>query len=116
MTMVWLIGLRVNGYKNYILRGNIMIKLYCNRCGKEIKEEYYYTVNIYKTELHPKTSISALADAMSAYTEKSSYERLSSEKMYCKECKDDIEYFINNRESKEDAELRELSEWENLSE
>ena len=74
-----------------------MVKLYCDRCGEEIKEEYYYTINIYKTELHPKTSISTLANAMSSYTEKSSYERLSSEKMYCNKCKSEIEKFVNGK-------------------
>lgn len=74
-----------------------MVKLHCDRCGAEIKEEYYYTVNICKTELHPKTSLSAFVDAMSAYTEKSSYERLNSEKMYCDKCKSDIEKFIDSK-------------------
>ena len=95
-----------------------MVKIHCDRCGKEIKEEYYYAINIGKVDLNPQYDINVFASAMSAaaYTpEKSPFEKLSSQKMYCEECKDEIEYFINNGESREDTELRELSDWENLS-
>ena len=97
-----------------------MVKIHCDRCGKEIVEEYYYTIYIGKAELNPKYeySITSCANALSAYSheaENSPYEKLSSQVMYCEECKDDIEYYINNRETEEDKELRELCEFQNLS-
>ena len=95
-----------------------MVKIHCDRCGKEIVGEHYYTIIIGKAELNPKYSISDCANALSAAAyapEKSPYEKLSSQVMYCEECKGDIEYFIDNGESKEDTKLRELSDFENLS-
>ena len=76
-----------------------MVKIHCDRCGAEIKEEHYYTIIIGKAELNPKYeySISDCANAISTYSrepEKSPYEKLSSQVMYCDKCKDDIENFI----------------------
>ena len=80
-----------------------MVKLHCDRCGNEIVGEHYYTIIIGKAELNPKYeySITGCANALSAYShelEKSPYEKLSSQVMYCEKCKDDIEKFINNKE------------------
>lgn len=82
-----------------------MVKIYCDKCGAEIKEEHYYTITIGKAELNPKYeySINDCASAMSAYSrepEKSPYEKLSSQKMYCKDCKDKVKaYLWNNIDS-----------------
>lgn len=72
-----------------------MVKLFCDRCGREIEEGYYYTVNINKTEIRSKSAITELAEAMTSYTRKSPYEELNSHKMYCYKCKDDIERLVN---------------------
>lgn len=78
-----------------------MVKLHCDRCGAEIKGEHYYTIIIGKAELNPKYeySISDCANALSAaaYTpEKSPYEKLSSQVMYCEECKSEVERVLNH--------------------
>ena len=76
-----------------------MVKIYCDRCGAEIKEGYYHTIYIGKAELNPKYDISALAEAMSACAsvpEKSPFEKLNSQKMYCKRCADDVEYILDH--------------------
>lgn len=78
-----------------------MVKLHCDRCGREIVGEHYYTIIVGKAELNPKYeySISDCANAVSAYSrelEKSPYEKLSSQVMYCKECADDVIYTINH--------------------
>lgn len=91
-----------------------MVKIHCDRCGKEIFGEHYYTIIIGKAELSPKYeySISDCANAINTYSreiEKSPYEKLSSQLMYCEECKDDIEYYINNGETEEDKKIRELN-------
>ena len=75
-----------------------MVKIHCDRCGKEIKEEYYYTINIGKVDLNPRYDINAFASAISAAShtpEKSPFEKLSAQKMYCKRCADDVEYILN---------------------
>lgn len=78
-----------------------MVKLHCDRCGKEIVGEHYYTIIIGKAELNPKYeySISDCANAISAYSheqEKSPYEKLSSQVMYCESCVDDVMYTLNH--------------------
>ena len=75
-----------------------MVKIHCDRCGAEIKEEYYYTITIGKADLNPKCDINDLASAMSNYNyipEKSPYEKLSSQKMYCEDCKNEIAQVIH---------------------
>ena len=78
-----------------------MVKIHCDRCKKEITGEHYYTINIGKVPLYPKYdySITGCASAVSAYNyeqEKSPYEKLSSQIMYCKRCAEDIEYTLNH--------------------
>lgn len=76
-----------------------MVKIHCDRCGKEIKGEHYYTIIIGKAELNPKYTITDCANAINAAAyipEKSPYEKLSSQVMYCEECKDDIEHVLNH--------------------
>ena len=77
-----------------------MVRIYCDRCKSEIKEEHYYTINVGKADLNPKYELSTVADAMSAYSsvlqEKSPFEKLSSQRMYCKKCADDIIYTLNH--------------------
>lgn len=76
-----------------------MVKIYCDKCGAEIKGEHYYTITVGKAELNPKYeySISDCASAISAYgrePENSPYEKLSSQQMYCKDCKDKVEAYL----------------------
>lgn len=82
-----------------------MVKIHCDRCGKEICGEHYYTIVIGEVELNPKCEpkyeygISDCANALSAYNrelEKSPYEKLSSQVMYCRSCANDVAYTLNH--------------------
>lgn len=75
-----------------------MIKLYCDKCGEEIKDKYY-TINVCEQKISSKrNSLQELADAFSNsnYESKTPYGELSSQTMYCEKCKDGIKTFINN--------------------
>lgn len=73
-----------------------MIKMICDRCGKEINGTTYYTVSIGAADINPKveyttsasTAIQNLSNAISA---------LNVRPQYCKDCRDKIEAFINNK-------------------
>lgn len=78
-----------------------MVKIYCDRCKKEIVGEHYYTIIIGKAEINPKYeyNISDCANALSAYSresEKSPFEKLNSQVMYCENCACDVEYTLNH--------------------
>lgn len=79
-----------------------MVKIYCNRCGKQITGEHYYTINIGKVDINPKYdySITACASSLSSIhiVEQSPYEKLSSQVMYCENCKEQIEEFIDGND------------------
>lgn len=92
-----------------------MIKIHCDRCGEEIKDINYYTINIYKESTEPTYSVIDCSNISCGTPKINLLAQLNSKKMYCKECKDDIEYYIDNRETEEDKELRELSEFANMS-
>ena len=74
-----------------------MVKLFCNRCGKEIKD-YYHTINIYNYEVHPKPVDYTIATsdwASSSYGEREgALAMLNSIEMYCPECIEKIKDFI----------------------
>lgn len=78
-----------------------MVKLYCNRCGKEIKNEYY-TIIFYSYDADPKSDVydwaTACCSSSSSYTRDSALQVLNSQTMYCKKCKCEIENFISNKE------------------
>lgn len=76
-----------------------MVKLLCDKCKKEIGNKYY-TINIYGHDTKPQnytTVCSAHAD--STYSSSEDLLRtLNATKMYCKNCVDKIETFINQSE------------------
>lgn len=76
-----------------------MVKIYCDKCGAEIKEEHYYTITIGKAELNPKYeyNLEACSAVSCVYIpEKSPFEQLNSQKMYCKQCADEVIYTVNH--------------------
>lgn len=75
-----------------------MVKLYCNRCGKEIKKEYY-TISFHQYDANPVCDVYDYATACcasSSYTRDSALQVLNSQTMYCHNCKSKIEEFISN--------------------
>lgn len=75
-----------------------MIKLYCDRCGKEIEEKQYYTINIHKEDLVNKVYTcvdyaTAVSNVNSSF-ETDLLEKLNNTDMYCEECKKQIEACI----------------------
>ena len=73
-----------------------MVKIHCDRCKKEITENYY-TINFYEQELYPKYEPAcdcATASYYSPHTRESALQLLNAQKMYCVKCKNEIEKFI----------------------
>lgn len=61
-----------------------MVKIHCDRCGKEI-EKTYYTINIYSYDVDPKPEYTACcADSYSAGRD-GALRMLNSVRMYCGE-------------------------------
>lgn len=73
-----------------------MIKMYCDRCGKEIKGSTYYTINIRAEDINP-TPVEKVDYATAVQNmEPNILAIFNAKKQYCKDCKDEIEAFINN--------------------
>ena len=93
------VALRVGcfvGLESLTLRGDNMVKMYCDRCGEEIKGTMYYTVNISTDDINPNMS--------EAYTYLTSIQNVAtntlslfgSKNQYCNKCIDEISAFIYN--------------------
>lgn len=74
-----------------------MVKIHCDRCGAEIKDKYY-TVNIYSHDTHPKYDYCATADCACSSSRDDILRTLNATKMYCMDCKNKIEAFVNQCE------------------
>jgi hypothetical protein len=73
-----------------------MIKMHCDRCGEEIKGTTYYTISIYAEDINPKTNYTVYADTALQNTNTNMKMLFNAKPQYCKECRDEIEVFINN--------------------
>lgn len=76
-----------------------MVKIHCDRCDKEIVGEHYYTINIYKEDINPKHTFTDYAEALSnvaSSLQEGMIAKLNAQKMYCEECKHEIDKFIGN--------------------
>lgn len=73
-----------------------MIKIHCDRCEEEIKNKYY-TINIYSHDVNPKYDSYTVADCVSSCNRDDILRTLNATKMYCKNCRDEIWHFINNK-------------------
>lgn len=78
-----------------------MIKMHCDRCGKEIKGTTYYTINICAEDINPAPVKTVTYTTAIQNLQTSTLTMLNVQKQYCKLCKDDIERFINNYYVKE---------------
>ena len=72
-----------------------MIKLFCDRCGKQIIENNIYRVNFYsepsnKLTGSPRTQYDVFGDISNALKTE-----IPEKRMYCKECSEDIEKYAH---------------------
>lgn len=71
-----------------------MVKLYCDKCQREIRERYY-TININENYITPSSiqNINAAAFTTGAYQQRydGPLQVLNSQKMYCASCKKEVE-------------------------
>lgn len=72
-----------------------MIKIFCNRCKKEIEGTTYYTVHIGVEDINT-TQCYGISTATEIQNLSNTLIGLKMRPQYCKECKDKIEAFINN--------------------
>ena len=74
-----------------------MIKICCDKCGREIKDRYY-TVLIGEHDTNPQNDYfniaSTACSTSSSRTREDILKVLNSTKMYCKDCRDNIVAFI----------------------
>lgn len=75
-----------------------MIKMICDRCGKEITGTSYYTVRIYAEDINPTVSYEVTASTALQNVSTNMMALYNSIPQYCKECRDKIEAFINKKE------------------
>lgn len=69
-----------------------MVKLFCDRCGERIIDKYY-TIAFTECYVDGKYRVSDCAiDALSTYVKPTLLEELNSQKMYCSECKNKLEF------------------------
>lgn len=68
-----------------------MIKMHCDRCGKEIKGTTYYTISIYAEDIETVAYATAVQNIQT-----NTLAMFNAKKQYCKDCRDEIEMFINN--------------------
>lgn len=72
-----------------------MIKLFCDRCGKQIIENNIYRVNFYSESSNkligsPRTPYDVFGDISNALKTE-----IPEQRMYCKECSEDIEKYAH---------------------
>ena len=77
-----------------------MVKLLCNRCEAEIKDKYY-TISFCKYDANQEV-VEYYTDSTSTYHHLTTNRigalaLLNSQEIYCIECKEAIEKFINNK-------------------
>ena len=72
-----------------------MIKMHCDRCGKEIEGTTYYTVRIYGNDINPKSDYSVATATAIQNSNTNLMALFNAEKQYCKQCRDEIETFIS---------------------
>ena len=74
-----------------------MIKVHCDRCGKEIEGTTYYTISIYAEDINPKTEYAVYADTAIQNANTNIEMLFNTKPQYCKTCRDEIEAFIRNK-------------------
>ena len=68
-----------------------MIKLFCDRCGEKITDKYY-TVAFTEHYTDGRCEAMGKLSTIDTYIRPTALEELSSQKMYCSDCKNKLEY------------------------
>lgn len=74
-----------------------MIKLICDRCGKEIDGDKYYTINIFSNDIYPtynNITNAVYTQSSCLNSRESILEMFNRTKIYCKNCRDKIEKIV----------------------
>lgn len=74
-----------------------MIKVYCDRCGKEIEGTTYYTISIYAEDINPKTEYAVYTETAIQNANTNIEILFNTKPQYCKKCRDEIEEFIRSK-------------------
>ena len=72
-----------------------MIKMVCDRCGKEIKGTTYYTIYIGAEDINPVDKV-ICSTSTAIQNIGNTFAALLGRTHYCKECKDKFEAFMSN--------------------
>ena len=72
-----------------------MIKMICDRCGKEIEGTTYYTISIHAQDINPKPEYAVTNTATAVQNLANAFSVINGKPQYCKRCRDKIEDFIN---------------------
>lgn len=73
-----------------------MIKMFCDKCGKEIKGTTYYYIYSRAGDIEPTKS--GISLSTSAFNTQKRLEEISKEKVFCPICIDKIIKFIGRNE------------------
>jgi ribosomal protein L37AE/L43A len=77
-------------------RRSKMIKMFCDKCGKEIKGTTYYYIHFRADDIEAnKCGISL---STSAFNTQNKFEEISREKIFCPVCIDKIIEFVGSNE------------------
>lgn len=68
-----------------------MVKLYCDRCEKRITDKYY-TIAFTEHCVDCRCETTSKLSTIDTYIRPTALEELSSQKMYCSDCKNKLEY------------------------
>lgn len=74
-----------------------MIKMHCDRCGKEIQGTTYYTISFHANDINPANDYTSSFATVCYNLNANAIGAFNSEKQYCKKCIDEIDSFINNK-------------------
>ena len=76
-----------------------MVKLFCDRCGGEIKDKYF-TIGYSEESLEPVFCGCAASMASQSFA-MSSLQELNAKRIYCEECKIDIFSYASRKVKRE---------------
>ena len=80
-----------------------MVKITCDRCGKEVKGTTYYTIDIRGRDInsacHDYTS-DLCSSSTAAFNLQYAFEAIYGQRHYCEDCKNEIRDFIASKEVK----------------